>query len=254
MPAVSEGTGPAPAHTDDTLLGGRIRLRQPQDGYRVAIDPVLLAAAVPAAAGETVLDVGTGTGAALLCLAGRVPGTRLVGLERQDELAALAEVNVTENGFADRARIVTGDLRQDDSFAPESFDHVMANPPFTPQGDGTVSPKATKSAAHQEDGAGLGDWLDVCLRLVRPKGSVTIIHRPERIAALLAGLNGRAGAVVIFPLWPKAGRPARRVIVCARKGIRTPARIDAGLVLHDADGAFTAAAEAVLTGGAALDV
>ena len=82
---------PAPMQvTDDTLLDGRVKLRQPRDGYRVAIDPVLLAAAVPAASGEMVLDVGTGVGAAALCLAWRAPESRVVGLELQRSLGQLA--------------------------------------------------------------------------------------------------------------------------------------------------------------------
>ena len=69
-----------PELSDDRLLGGRLRFSQPRRGYRTAIDPVLLAAAVAAESAETVLDVGTGTGATALCLAARVPGCMVVGL------------------------------------------------------------------------------------------------------------------------------------------------------------------------------
>src|SRR6185503_13495505 len=94
------------ATSDDTLLGGRVKLRQPVDGYRVAIDPVILAAAVPAGAQDRVIDIGCGTGAASLCLAARVPNCRGVGLERDHALAELARDNVARNGFADRLAVI----------------------------------------------------------------------------------------------------------------------------------------------------
>ena len=81
--------------TDDALLGGRLRFQQPARGYRVAIDPVLLAAAVPASSGARVLDVGAGTGAASLCLAARAPECQIVGLELQRELCRIGSHNVT---------------------------------------------------------------------------------------------------------------------------------------------------------------
>src|SRR5687767_14919301 len=86
----------------DGLLGGRLRLYQPRRGYRVAIDPVLLAAAVAAEPGERVLDAGAGTGAASLCLAARVPGCVVTGVERDPELLALAMANVGANGMRER--------------------------------------------------------------------------------------------------------------------------------------------------------
>ncbi len=118
------------ATSDDTLLGGRVRLRQPLDGYRVAIDPVLLAAAVPAAR-KTVLDIGCGIGAASLCLAARVPGCRIAGIERERELARLARDNIAANDLAARRSVIAGDLlHRPAALEPGSFTHVMANPPF----------------------------------------------------------------------------------------------------------------------------
>lgn len=239
--------------SEDTLLDGAIRLRQPRSGYRAAIDPVFLAAAVPAQAGETVLDAGCGAGAATLCLAKRVPDCRITGIEAQRDLVRLANESATLNGFADRIVIMTGDiLRPPPRLEPGSFSHVMANPPYLPDDAGTPSPDAAKAAATLEGTADLAAWLRFALSAVRPKGSVTFIHRADRMEQLLAQLSQRAGEIVVFPLWPGQNKPAKRIIVRARKGVATPIRLTPGLVLHEADGRYTAAADAILRQGAAL--
>jgi tRNA1(Val) A37 N6-methylase TrmN6 len=242
--------------SEDALLGGRVRLRQPRRGYRAAIDPVLLAAAVPARAGQRVLELGAGAGAAALCLAARVPGCTVLGLERDPGLAALANENAAINGLAERVRVVAGDVVAPAAeLMAEGFDEVMLNPPHLAAAAGPAPPDAGKAAARVEAaGAPLSAWLERALALARRKAAITVIHRAERLDALLAGLGGRAGDIVIFPLWPSAGRPAKRIIVRARSGVATPLRLAAGLVLHEPDGRFTAAAEAVLRDAAALTV
>jgi tRNA1(Val) A37 N6-methylase TrmN6 len=240
--------------TEDRLLGGRVLLRQPAQGYRAAIDPVLLAAAVPARDGEAVLEPGTGAGAAALCLAARVPGCRILGIEKDLALVRLARDNAALNGSGDRFAVVEGEVPTlPAGIARGSFDHAMANPPYLAPG-GTASPDPLKQAANVEREAGLADWVAFALAMVRAKGSLTFIHRADRIEALLAGLAGKAGALVVFPLWPKAGAAAKRILVQARKGVAGPSRLAPGLVLHGPDGRYTEAAEAVLRGGASLEI
>ena len=243
------------AFTEDALLGGRVRLRQPAEGYRVAIDPVFLAAAVPASGRESVLDIGCGAGAAMLCLAARVPTCRVTGLELQPALAGLAGDNAALNGFADRVAAVRGDLLgPPPRLAPASFDHAMANPPFLDPAAAMRSPHAGKAAANVEGEADLGAWVGFALTMVRSKGTVTFVHRADRLEILMAALAGRAGEIVVFPLWPGAGKTAKRVLVRATKGVATPTRLAAGLVLHEQDGRYTEAAEAVLRGAAGLEL
>lgn len=232
----------------------RIRLRQPARGYRAGSDAVLLAAAVAARPGERVLDVGAGAGAVSLCLAWRCPQVHVTGLERSPEMTALAADNATANGLGERIAMVEGDVANPPAaLRQERFDHVMTNPPFYDADAGTLSPEPLKATAHAADAVSLDAWLAFCLKRLKPAGSLTVIHRASHLPDLLARLEGRAGAIVILPLWPLGGRPAKRVIVQARAGSRTPAKLLPGLMLHDGEG-DTAEARAILRDGVALSL
>jgi tRNA1(Val) A37 N6-methylase TrmN6 len=239
--------------SEDSLLGGRVRLLQPAEGYRVAIDPPMLAAALEAGPGERVLDLGCGTGAAALCVLARRPDLQLVGLELDRDRLELARANAELNGLTECFEALEGDLRSPPAaLVAQPFDHVLCNPPYLEAGSDPQSRQGACASATREGEAQLGHWVAGALSLVRAKGSVTFIHRADRLAELLARLSGPAGEIVVCPLWPRAGRPAKRVIVRARKAVATPLRLAPGLVLHRDDGSFTAEAEAILRDGGPL--
>jgi tRNA1(Val) A37 N6-methylase TrmN6 len=242
----------------DALLGGRVKLRQPVPGYRVAIDTVFLAASLSPRPGIRLLDLGCGVGGASLCLLARleaeaVPGVSVLGLEIQPELVQLANENATANGRARAFRAIKGDLtRLPMVFEPLSFDGVFFNPPYGRAKEMTPPNDPVRNRANLECDEGLDLWISTALKLLKPKGTITLIHRAERLGEILGLLEGRAGAIRILPLHSKARRPAKRVIVSALKNSRAPLGLLPGFVVHDDDGAFTAEAEAVLRRGAAL--
>lgn len=247
----------APALTDDAFLGGRLTLKQPARGVRSGSDAVFLAAACPAEPGASVLELGCASGAALLCVGARVADTRLVGLEVQPELAELARLNAIANGMAERMTVLTGDLNAPpDALAGRQFDHVIANPPYFEARRHQTSPDPGRAMARAESASGdLARWLGAMLRHANPGGSITLIQRAERldeVLALLRAASPAVGAIEVLALLPKAGRAAKRVIVRARVGDFAPLRTHPGLVLHAGDGAYGAAAEAVLRHGCAL--
>lgn len=239
--------------SDDDFLGGRLRLLQPLEGYRIGGDSVLLAATIPARAGDHVLDVGCGSGAISLCLASRVEGISVTGLELQPELFAISSENVRRNNLGDQISIVEGDLARAPQTLPRnSFDHVVTNPPYLDESLASPPPNAQKAKAHMESHIGLRDWVRLSLKFLKPMGWIHVIQRADRLNDILAGLDGRAGDITIYPLWPRVGQAARRVIVRARKGGKGALQLHPGLVLHRPEGGYTTQAEAALRDGKGL--
>lgn len=252
---MSQSAAPAANTTEDWLLNGQVRFHQPASGYRVAIDPILLAAAVSATGGDVALDLGSGTGAASLCLHHRVPDCRIVGLEKDSDMLALARQNALLNEAGDRVAFVEGDVSDPPiQIVANSFDHVFSNPPYleATRADGRVIGSAQRDAANVENAVNLSAWIEAMVVTLKPKGRLTLIHRVDRLDDLLSELRRHAGEIVVFPLWPKSNRPAKRVLVSARTGVATPLRMAPGLVLHESSGAYTEAARAVLENGAPL--
>jgi tRNA1(Val) A37 N6-methylase TrmN6 len=237
-----------PGVVENSLLSGRVRLLQPAKGFRSGLDAVFLAAAVPAIAGDRVHEAGSGAGAGALCVAARVPGTMVTGLEIQAEMTALARTNAGLNGFADRAHFMTGDITTPPAEIADAqpVDHVMMNPPFQERGKAHASPMRAKHLSRMEENGTLDDWISYGLEVLKPHGSISIVHRADRLDDLLACLRGRVGEIAIFPLWPGEGRTAKRVVVRARKGVRSRMSMLPGLILHHPDGSYTDAAEKIL--------
>jgi FkbM family methyltransferase len=246
--------------TEDAFLGGALRILQPEEGYRAGMDAVLLAASasLEAGAGQKVLDVGTGVGVVGLAVARRVADARVTLVEREPKLADIARSNVQRNGLEERVRVIVADVsrRLDDlpELRPEaeSFDHVLANPPYNPQGVGTVSVDALRAAANVMPGGNLSRWARFMAAMAKPGGTATMIHRADAVGEVLTAFAGRFGGAVIFPLYPRAGQSAIRVLLQGVKGSNAPIELRPGLVLHAEGNDFTPEAEEILRHGGAL--
>lgn len=247
--------------SDDAFLGGRLQILQPRQGYRAGLDAVMLAAAVTQRGGAAlrVLDAGAGVGTAGLCLAWRCSEARVVLVEREGALAALARENVLRNGLAERVSVAEVDLARAApdqlagfGLADGSFDVAIANPPFHAEGAGTPAQNGLKAAAHAMAEDALADWGRFLARMVRPGGVALVVHKASALPDLLAVLARRFGGLTVLPIHSHAGEAAGRVLVSGVKGSRAPFRLAAGLVVHEADERFTAGAEAVLRHGRSL--
>jgi len=237
--------------TIDKLLGGRIEVEQPAKGYRIAIDTLLLAAAVPARAGQTVLELGCGVGGAMLALAARVGGLSITGIEVESAIAALCRDNVKRNNLNSDINVLCEDIKV--IYKEMAFictcDHVMVNPPYHDGRTHSVSPLAAKRRACAE---GEGDALDLWLRLaaqaLRDGGTLTLIHRADRRGEIESICAPLFGSLAVKPLVSKEGGACKRVVFRAVKGAGYggDAKAVASLVLHGPDGRFTPAVEDIL--------
>ena len=238
------------------MLDGRVTLFQPEKGYRTAIDPIFLAAAVPARSGDRILEIGSGSGAASFCLAARVRNVQVTGLELQLDLVNLANESTSLNNLNHNVLFFQGDLL----FPPQiissaQFDHVMANPPYFMRGQSISSPNPQKEKAYVEGEAVLADWIYFALAKVRDGGSVTLVHLYDRREEVITGLAKGAGKISIFPIWPKMrGHGSKRVIIQGRKGQKGSTVLANGLVLHDSQGNFTKQASKILSDAGELNL
>ncbi|MEM8592032.1 MAG: methyltransferase [Pseudomonadota bacterium] len=214
------------AYTKDAFLGGRVKAMQPKNGYRAGVDAVLLAAACPAQAGETVLELGCGVGVVALCLAARVPGVQITGIEVQPDYATLAAkngVNVVVADLVDLPR----ELRQ------QQFDHVVFNPPyFDPAGTQPADDTGRQHARMEQTPLSL--WFDTAVKRLRPKGRLTVIHKANRIPDLLRALPASMGAAELLPLQPRRGRAPHLALLRARKDARTAFKLHEPKYIHAA--------------------
>jgi tRNA1(Val) A37 N6-methylase TrmN6 len=251
---------PQAAATLDDFLGGRIKIAQPKQGHRAGSDAVWLQAAVRAQPGDKVLDAGAGVGVAGLCLLARCPQIHVTAVDIDEGAVALAEANAQLNANSGNFRAITLDLTASSEtliakgLKREGYDQVMANPPFHVEGTVRPAPDAGRAAAHIMEAGGLDSWVRFLATFTAPKGSITLIHMPQAMPELLPMLGRRFGAITLFPLFPKEDEQAVRVIVQGRKGSRAGMRLLPGLVLHEADGSYTAKAEAVLRHAQALEL
>ena len=237
--------------TEGHLLDGRVRYAQPRRGFRSGIEPVLLAAAIPAQPGSRVLEGGSGAGAALLCLAARVPDVLGLGIEQDQALVALARQNAAANGWPG-LRFMAADIAS--LPALDAFDHACANPPY--HGDvGTPSPDSSRRAAKRATVGLLAVWATALARPLRQGGTLSFILSAVSLAeAMTAFAAAGCAPTSLLPLWAKPRQAAKLLLLRGVKGSRAPLRVLPGLVLHAPDGTFTPEVDAILRGGAALDL
>jgi tRNA1(Val) A37 N6-methylase TrmN6 len=243
--------------TEDAFLGGKLRVLQPEKGYRAGIDAVFLGATIPAKDGETVFEAGIGVGVASLCLLSRCSNIHVTGMEITARYAMMCEENAKRNGYGSNVRVIHADvkegLRRDLSSMPEhgTFAHAFANPPYFEEGKVSASPSLLKAQAHAFGPDDLELWIKVMYSMVGLRGTVTLVHRAETLGKILTAMEEKFGDIRVAPLYAREGTAASRVIVQGVRGSKAPMQLLPGLILHGEGNAFTADAEAVLRDGAA---
>ena len=241
----------------DAFHRGRFVLVQPKNGHRAGLDAMLLAASAPKDFSGRLADLGAGAGAAGLAVAARCPQANIVLVEREAEMLHHAQLTLAHpaNAFL-RPHVeilaadvtLTGMARRQAGLVDDSFDFVLMNPPFNAHGD-RASPDALRRAAHVMEEGLFDKWLRTASALLKPRGGLALIARPQSLTEILTALEGRFGGVRILPVSARANEPAIRIIVRAVRGSRAPLSLLPPLSLHDAAmGGFAAPAEDAISG------
>lgn len=235
------------------VLDHKVKLLQPDQGFRTSFDSVCLAAACPLKAGQRVVELGSGVGGALLAAAYRVPQAEFWGIEREEIYFNLALQNKELNDFEAHVNFIHMDFQNFDPMSGKAYaDHIMMNPPFFEEGHFTTSPNALSSAARDLKDTEIKDWLKAAHRLLKSNGTLTIIFPSFGLDEILSFLHKKFGALEIIPLWSRVGVPAKRVIIRAVKDRKTPLILHAGIIIHEADGTYTHEADMILRDGKAI--
>lgn len=239
--------------SENTLLGGRVNLTQPTSGFRSGIDAVFLASSVNAKPGSRILDAGCGVGAVTLCLLERCPKVHVTGIDVQSDYIDLAKQNAHKNARMEATTFVTGSLAEKSpNIFPNSFDHVMSNPPYFSKTHHTAPNAEDRSIAHVGEDITLEAWLTYCIKMLKPRGLLHLVYRVDRLDEMISILTPKAGGITVIPLWPKQGRDAKLVLVSACKGSKAPFTLRPGLVVHREQGGYTSQAENILRQGSSL--
>lgn len=257
----SVSTANRPAETVDAFHRGRFHVVQPLGGgHRSGVDAMLLASLVAAESPVRVADLGAGAGAAGMAVASRIKGAEVLLVERSAGMAEFARksLRLQENaGFASRVEVLEADVtlagkaRLAAGLEDEMFDHVIMNPPFNDAGD-RRTPDPLKAEAHAMSEGLFEAWIKTAGAIMKPGGQLSLIARPESIAAIIAACGRRFGGLEITPLHPRPGENAVRILVTAIKGSRARLSLRAPLVIHAGEGhAFSAAVDDLNNGRAA---
>jgi len=251
-PPLPERQQPLHTLTDDTLFQGNLICQQSREGYRFSVDAVLAAHFAVPKPGSQILDLGCGCGVIGLILAHRYPDITVCSLELQEKLATLAQENGARNGFADRFRVLRGDVCAIATLLPpESFDLVVCNPPYRKKDSGRINLDDQAACARHELSAAVGDFVRASAFCVKNRGRVVFIYPAGRCNALLAALQQhRLVPKRLQPIYSYPGTAsARLVLVEALKNGGEQSEILAPFYIFERkNGAFTPAMQALYRG------
>jgi tRNA1(Val) A37 N6-methylase TrmN6 len=245
----------------DAFHRGAFHAVQPlKTGHRAGSEALLMAAALPQGASGRLADLGAGAGVAALAALAMNPGLSADLVELDPLMADFARQTLAlpENvRFASRARVIEADIRlagarrRAAGLDDNSFDFVIANPPYHAPAE-RPSPDRRRALAHRMEDGGIEAWLKTAAAILRPGGMAVIVWRPRQLAELFAAAAGRFGDLRILPLFPRENAPAGRIIIRMQRGSRAPLQLLPGIVLHKSDNSPSEKADALLNGSARL--
>ena len=222
---------------DDLQLKG-LKIIQNPEGFCFGIDAVLLANFCEVKPGETVVDLGTGTGVIPLILAAKSGAGSIHGIELQEAVADMADRSVRMNGLENRIKILHGDLKRAGDHFPGSFaDVVTSNPPYMAAGRGIQSGSRAKALSRHEVACTFDQVAETTSMLLRPGGRFYLVHRPHRLVDVLAALRRhRLEPKRMRFIQPRQDRKPNLVLIKSVRDGRPELRFDPSLIVYGPEG------------------
>ncbi len=212
-----------------------LSIRQPEDGYRYAVDPFILSAQICFTGAKSILDIGCGCGIIPLILARYCPGIKIMGVEIQEELAQIARHNVTDNSLKDNICITTGDIT---TLLPNQLssvpDIIVSNPPYKEKGTGRLNPNTQKAIARHELALDMEQLFTSVVRLLSPGGKFYIIYPVDRLPDLVnTAYRFKMHLHFLRFVHPRPNEDAIRLVACLAKTADHTCRILKPFFIYD---------------------
>lgn len=225
----------------DDLQRNGFQIIQNPGRFCFGMDAVLLSGFARAKEGDSVLDLGTGTGIIPILMAAKTKASHLTGLEIQEESADMARRSVLLNHLESKIDIVQGDMKEADRFfKAASFDVVTCNPPYMIGKHGITNPEEPKAIARHEICCTLEDVVGQTARLLRPGGNFFMVHRPFRLAEILVLLTKyRLEPKRMQLVHPYIDREPNMVLIEANRGGKPRMKVEKPLIIYESPGVYT---------------
>ena len=230
-----------PGERLDELNRNGYKIIQDEKKFCFGMDAVLLSGFASVKEGESVLDLGTGTGIIPILLEAKTKGKHFTGLEIQKESADMARRSVAYNHLEEKISIVCGDIKEADKiFAAASFDVITSNPPYMTGSHGLVNPDLPKAIARHEVLCTLDDVVRQAAKLLRPGGRFFMVHRPFRLSEIMCTLTGyKLEPKRMRLVYPFADKEPNMVLREAHRGGRPRITVEKPLIVYREPGVYT---------------
>lgn len=230
-----------PGERLDELNRNGYKIIQDEKKFCFGMDAVLLSGFASVKEGESVLDLGTGTGIIPILLEAKTKGKHFTGLEIQKESADMARRSVAYNHLEEKISIVCGDIKEADKIFPAaSFDVITSNPPYMTGSHGLVNPDLPKAIARHEVLCTLDDVVRQAAKLLRPGGRFFMVHRPFRLSEIMCTLTGyKLEPKRMRLVYPFADKEPNMVLIEAHSGGRPRITVEKPLIVYREPGVYT---------------
>ncbi len=223
----------------DDLQRDGLKIIQNPEGFCFGIDAVLLSSFAKVKSGDTVVDLGTGTGIIPLLLSAKTVAKKIYGIEIQDDVAEMANRSVKMNDLGDKIEIINDDLKNALEYIPSSsVDVITSNPPYMLVGTGEVSP--TRSLSRHEIKCSLDDVISCANKLLKTKGKLFLVHRANRMVDVIDTMRKhKIEPKRLRCVHPFEDKEANLILVEGIKNAGREMKIIKPLIVRDNGGQYT---------------